>query len=70
MVSLLLSPGTGVPPWEGVSTAAEEIREKPGLGAGDPDALCMKLDGPGLSPLTSDCSCGAGTVMKPGSGFA
>jgi len=52
--SLLLSPGTGVPPWDGVSIA-DEIRENPGLGAGDPDALCVKLEGPGLSPLGNGC---------------
>lgn len=56
MVNLLLSPGAGVPPWDGVSTAVDEIRENPGFGAGDPDALCVKLEGPGLSPLDSDCT--------------
>ena len=52
IVSLLLSPGTGVPPWDGVSIA-DEIRENPGLGAGDPGALCAKLEGPGLPPLSN-----------------
>lgn len=70
MLNLLLSPGTGVPPWEDVSTAVEDIREKPGLGAGDPDALGVKTDGPGLPPLASGCTCGTGRVRKPASCLA
>jgi hypothetical protein len=51
------------PVCEGESTA-EEIRENPGLGAGELEL--MPEEGPGLAFADiKDCICGAGSVMNP-----
>ena len=60
MTTFVLSPGTGVVSFD-VSTSAitDEIREKPGRGAGEP--LLPDAPGAGLALLGN----GAGSVIKP-----
>ena len=61
--TFIRSPGTGVPACEVGSTTADEMREKPALGAGE-----AEVEPTGLTPFEVKCNCGAGTVMKPASG--